>query len=97
MEDYLNMSQKTLADLENEAVEEARKNTKRAYFFEQLAKQENLTVSNEEVEARLLDMSQRYNLPIEEVKKQIGNRLNALAYNMKQEKVVEFLKANNNL
>lgn len=97
MDDYLNMSQKTLADLEAEAIEEARKNTKRAYFFEQLAKQENLQVSNEEVEARIVDMAQKYNLKVEQVRNQIGDRVNALAYNMKQEKVVEFLKANNNL
>ena len=34
---------------------------------------------------------------LDDLKKQLGNQLGSFTYNLKQEKVIDFLKANNNL
>ena len=91
------MSKKTMADLENEAKEESLKNSKRAFMFEKVAELENLKVTNEEVDAKLTEIAKQYNATLDDLKKQLGNQLGSFTYNLKQEKVIDFLKANNNL
>ena len=97
VEDYLSMAKKTQEDLENEAMVEASKNTMRAYLFEAIAKKENITVTPAELEEKLAQLGEQYKLTVEQVKEQIGDRINAFAFNIKQDKVVKFLKENNNI
>lgn len=97
VDDYLKMTGKTRESLDAEAVEEARRNTKKAYLFEKIAEVENLTVSEEEIDTKLDEIAKQYNQTLEDVKKQLGNRINSFAFNMKQEKVIDFLKNNNNI
>lgn len=97
VEDYLNMSKRTMEDLENDAIVEASKNTMRAYLFEAIAAKENIKVTPEELEEKLAQLAQQYKITVEEVKKQLGERVNAFAFNIKQDKVVKFLKENNNI
>ena len=91
------MSKRTMEDLENDAMVEAGKNTMRAYLFETIAVQEHINVTPAEVEEKLAELAEQYKITVEEVKKQIGDRINAFAFNMKQDKVVKFLKENNNI
>ncbi|MDY2888134.1 MAG: trigger factor [Candidatus Caccosoma sp.] len=95
--DYLNMSKKTMEDLEKEAKEESLKNSKRAFMFEKVAELENINVTNEEVDAKLSEIAKQYNATLDDLKKQLGNQIGSFTYNLKQEKVIDFLKANNNL
>lgn len=97
VDDYLKMTGKTRESLDVEAMEEARRNTKKAYLFEKIAEVENLTVSEEEIDTKLDEIAKQYNQTLEDVKKQLGNRINSFAFNMKQEKVIDFLKNNNNI
>lgn len=97
VDDYLKMTGKTRESLDAEAMEEARRNTKKAYLFEKIAEVENLTVSEEEIDTKLDEIAKQYNQTLEDVKKQLGNRINSFAFNMKQEKVIDFLKNNNNI
>ncbi len=97
VDDYLKMTGKTRENLDAEAMEEARKNTKKAYIFEKIAEVENITVTDEEIDAKLDEIAKQYNQTLEDIKKQLGNRINSFAFNMKQEKVIDFLKNNNNI
>jgi len=97
VEDYLNMSKRTMEDLENDAMVEASKNTMRAYLFEAIAVKEHINVTPAELDEKLAQLAEQYKITVEEVKKQIGDRINAFAFNMKQDKVVKFLKENNNI
>lgn len=97
IEDYLKMTNKTLEDLHNEALEESMKNAKRELVISKIAVVENIDISPKEVEDRINEIAKSYNMDPKEIKKQLADRINGFAANMRQEKVVKFLKENNNL
>ena len=97
LNDYYQMTGKNEAEVRNEALEQARNNAKHAFVYDAIAREAEIKVTNEDVEARLQDIANRYNMKLEDVKKHLEKQLNSIAYNIKDEKVVEFLKKNNNL
>ena len=51
----------------------------------------------EEIDAKLEEFAKMYNATVETLKKQLGNQLNSFAYSLLQDKVIEFIKSNNNI
>lgn len=96
-DDYLKMTKKSKEDLDAEALVEATKNAKRAYVFDHIALAENIKVSAEEIDAKLEEYAKMYNASVETLKKQLGKNLDSFGYSLLQDKVIEFIKANNNL
>ena len=96
-EDYLTMSKKSKEDINAEALVEATKNAKRAYVFDKIAVTEGIKVSAEEINAKLEEFAKMYNTTVDALKKQLGNQLNSFAYSLLQDKVIEFVKSNNNI
>lgn len=96
-DDYLTMAKKSKEDIEAEALVEANKNAKRAYVFDKIAVTEGIKVTAEEIDAKLEEFAKMYNATVETLKKQLGNQLNSFAYSLLQDKVIEFIKSNNNI
>lgn len=97
LDDYLKMAGKTKEDFDNEAAVQATKTIKQTVIFDTIADIENLSPTLEDVDARLEEIAKNYNQTLESIKKQLGNQISNFAYNFKQEKVIEFLKNNNNI
>ena len=96
LDDYLVMSKKTKEDINKEALEQAHKNAKNAYVMDAIANAEKIVVTPADVDAKLAEFAEQYKTTVEELKKQLGNNINNFAYNVRQERVVAFLKENNN-
>jgi trigger factor len=56
---------------EKQAEQEAFKRVRSTLVFEAIAKAENITPSEEALEAKYEDISKQYNIPIEDVKKHL--------------------------
>ena len=97
LDDYLVMSKKTKEDINKEALEQAYKNAKQAYVIDGIAVAEKINATPADVDAKLAEFAEQYKTTVEELKKQLGNNINNFAYNVRHEKVVAFIKANNNI
>ncbi len=97
LKDYLAIIKKTEEEFNNEALETAKKNLKRAYVLDEIAKVEKIEVSDEEFENHLSELASKYNQTVDNLKKQFGNRIGSYRYQMIENKVIEFLKNNNNI
>lgn len=95
IEDYLTMQKKTKEDLVAEAKEQAYKSAKNAYVIDKIGIVENITVTEEEVDAKLSVFATQYNSTVEQLKKQLGNQFTNFVLNVRQEKIIEFIKQNN--
>ena len=97
LDDYFKMSKTTMADLQKQAHDEALANAKQAFFYEELAKAENIEATEADVDAKLGEFAKLYNQKVEDLRKQLGERIGSYKYQIKQEKVNSFLKENNKL
>lgn len=97
LDDYLVMSKKTKEDINKEALEQAYKNAKQAYVIDAIGVAEKINATPADVDAKLAEFAETYKTTVEELKKQLGNNINNFAYNVRHEKVVAFIKENNNI
>ena len=97
LDDYLVMSKKTKEDINKEALEQAYKNAKQAYVIDAIGVAEKINATPADVDAKLAEFAEQYKTTVEELKKQLGNNINNFAYNVRHEKVVAFIKENNNI
>ena len=97
LDDYLVMSKKTKEDINKEALEQAYKNAKQAYVIDAIGVAEKINATPADVDAKLTEFAEQYKTTVEELKKQLGNNINNFAYNVRHEKVVAFIKENNNI
>ena len=91
------MSKKTKEDINKEALEQAYKNAKQAYVIDAIGVAEKINATPADVDAKLAEFAEQYKTTVEELKKQLGNNINNFAYNVRHEKVVAFIKENNNI
>lgn len=96
-DDYLTITKKTADDVRNEASVQANISVKRAYVLDAIAKNENIEATEVDLDNRLSEMSKAYNQSVEDLKKQLGDRLNSFKYAIREDKIMDFLKANNNI
>lgn len=95
IDDYYKMTNTTEAAVKEQAMNEAMNNAKRIYVLNQIGINENITVHEEDVDAKLEELSSQYNATVEELKKQLGDRLSDFAANLRNDKIVAFLRENN--
>ena len=62
-----------------------------------VAKKENIKVEEADLENAYQEMSTQYGMSVEDVKKALANRVDALANDILTKKVSEFLKKENNI
>lgn len=96
-EDYLKMTNTDEEKLLQQAREEALKNLKQIFVINEIGNVENIAVSDEDVEVELKKMADMYHMDLEELKKNLKDRLNQFKSDLRNNKVIAFLKENNKL
>lgn len=98
LEDYLTQMKMTEKDLRDERRDQAKETVKTRLVLEEIIKQEKLDVSDEEVDAKLKDMADKYHKNLEEYKKSLGERnISYIKNDILMNKLLSFLTENNKL
>ena len=97
LEQYLEMLNMTNEALMEKLKEEALRNLKAAFTLMKVAEVEKLVVSEEDVNKAYEDIAKMYGMSVEDIKKALGNRSEGLKRDLLNQKVVDFLKKENNL
>ena len=87
----------TYEDMHKKLEADCLKNLKYTFTMYEIARKENLKVEETDLEAAYADMASQYSMPVEDVKKALENRMDALASDILMRKVSEFLKKENNI
>lgn len=98
LDDYFKYAGTTLQDLRENYRIQAQKSVKTRLVLEQLIKQENLDVTEEEINNRLEESAKKYNKTLDEYKQNLSSE--NLAYiksDLLMDKVIDFLTKNNTL
>ena len=94
LEQYMQFTNKTMEDLENELKDEASKNITYRYMLEHIAEKENLEISEEEIKEETTRLAQMYQMSEEELIGAFGG-VEMVKYDLRMRKAIEFLKENN--
>ena len=96
LEDYLNLTNGKLEDVENECRMRAETLVKQTLVFEAIAEKEGLEVTDEDLDAEYARMAEMYNQPVDSVKEIFAMRgqVMAIKRDLLLEKVSEFLLEN---
>ena len=81
--------------LKAEYHDEAVKRIENRLIIDKIIKEEKIEVSDEEVEERLEELAKKYNVTKKEVKKEYGNDLDYISYDLKVKKVFDIIKETN--
>ena len=95
--DYLKMTNTDEEKLLQQARDEANKNLKQIFVLNEIGKVENIEVTDEEVDEELKKMAEAYHMSFDELKKNIKDRVNQFKNDLRNNKIVNFLKENNKL
>ena len=93
LEQYLAFTKSTIDDLKKMMEPEANNRIKTRYLLEAIADKENITVNHDEIHEEAHKMAEMYNASEEEVFAMIGGE-EALEYDLKMRKAVDFIKNN---
>ena len=93
LEQYLQFTKSTRADLEKMMAPEAEAHVKTRYLLEAVADAENIEVSDEEAKAEAKKVAEMYQVTEEDFINMIGG-LEVMKYDCKMKKAMEFLKEN---
>ena len=72
--------------------DEALKRIKYRLILEEIIKAEKIEATDKEVEDKLNEMAKQYNMTKEEIKKQYGDNLDYLSYDIKVHKAFDIIK-----
>lgn len=98
LEDYLTQMNMTEKDLRDERRDQAKETVKTRLVLEEIIKQEKLDVTDEEVDAKLKDMADKYHKNLDEYKKSLGERnISYMKNDILMNKLLSFLTENNKL
>ena len=92
---YLQYANTTKEDMIAKMHDEALKRIKYGYLLEEIVKVEKIKVSDKEVDAKLKEIGDAYNIPKEQVISELGINRDDFKYNLEMEKAIEVLKENN--
>jgi trigger factor len=92
LSNYLKMMKKTADDLKNDYRSEAEKTVRVRLALEQIAKQENLDVTDEDIEEEYKKIGEQYNLEADKVKDLVNKDL--LINDIRNQKAYELVKDN---
>ena len=94
LDQYLQLSGKTIDDMENDLKGEAEKNITYRYMLDEIANLEKIDATDEEVEAEAERLSQMYQMTKEELVSAFGSK-EMIKYDLKMRRTIELLKENN--
>jgi trigger factor len=98
LDDYLTMMGTTKEDLRKDRREDAIKTVKTRLVLEQIIKQEKIDVSKEEFDAKIKELSTKANKSVKEYEKSLNeHQLEHIANDIVVNKLLDFLRANNNI
>ena len=97
LDNYLGMLNMTYEDLHKKLEEDCLKNLKYAFTMYEVARKESIKVEESDLENSYTEMASQYGMSVEDVKKALANRIDALANDILNKKVSEFLKKENNI
>lgn len=98
LEDYLNWSGVTLEQLKGQQLDRAKETVKTRLVLEKLIEQENLFVTEQEMDDKVKELAEKYKKSVSDYKKSLGEKqLQYFENQLLMEKVFAFLMANNKL
>lgn len=98
LEDYATYIGKTVDELKEEQKKSATRQCKGRLVLEKLIRQENLDVSEQDIDEKLQEFATAQNKSLEEYKKNVNNdMLNQIASELIMKKLLEFLRKNNTI
>lgn len=95
LENYLQMQGKTLSEYKEDLKRQSYERIHQVLTLEQIAKEENLTATDEEVSKKIQEYATEYKMTEEEMKQRLAGV--DLSNNIKIEKAVDFVKQNSKL
>ncbi len=97
LDSYLTMLGMKKEEFTSKIEEDCTKNLNHIFTLLAVARKENITVTEEDYNKAYQDMATQYGMDVEDVKKALANRIQALGNDLLTQKVSEFLKKENNI
>ena len=98
LEMYAQYVGKTVDELKADQRIAAERQVKGRLVLEKLIRSENIDITEADIDARVAEMAQAQNMPVEEYKKAIGdNGINQIANELLMKKLLDFLRQNNTI
>lgn len=98
LKDYLAYTNSNIADLRKSRQEDAQKTVKTRLVLEEIIKTENINVTKEDIDAEFEKQAKFSGITAEEFKKSVNEQfLNQIVNNLVINKLLDFLKSNNNM
>lgn len=94
LEDFYRMTNSSEEQMREQMKGEAVNRIKSRLLLEEIAKVENISVTDEMIKEELTNMSKKYNMKEEEIEKEIGGK-SMVEYDIKMRKAMEILKESN--
>lgn len=91
LDQYMEFSGMKHEDLHKQMEGEATKRVKYRYLLEAIIDEEKIEVSDKDAKAEAKKLSEEYNMPVEELEKQIGG-LEMIKYDLKMRKAMDIIK-----
>ena len=92
IEQFYKFTNSTKETLKEQYKEEATKRIKYRLILEAIIKAEKITVSDKEVEEKIEEIATKYNMTKEEVKKQYGENIDYIKYDLEVNKAFDIIK-----
>lgn len=96
-EQYLQLTNQTEEDLTAKIRENCERNLKTSFVFGKIAKDNNITINDSDIDAEFAKIAESYKMDVETVKKALEGRVNELANNIFMSKIHDLLVNSNNL
>ncbi len=98
LEDYVKYIGKTMDEFKAEVRTSSARNVKARLVLEKLIRDENLDITEADIDKKVEELAKSANKPVEEYKKQVNNDLvNQIANELLMKKLLDFLHANNTI
>ena len=94
LEQYMEFTKQTIDKLESQLEPEAKKNITYRYMLEEIAKLENIEISDKDAKEEAKHLSEMYQMTEEELVNAFGG-IDLIKYDLKMRKTIELLKENN--
>ena len=92
IEQFYKFTNSTKEALKEQYKEEATKRIKYRLILDEIIKAEKITVSDKEVDAKIEEIATKYNMTKEEVKKQYGENIDYIKYDLEVTKAFDIIK-----
>ena len=96
-EQYLQLTNQTEEELIAKIRENCERNLKTSFVFGKIAKDNNVTIKDEDIENEFAKIAESYKMDVETVKKALAGRVNELANNIFMSKIHDLLVESNNI